>query len=84
MECLSDKEKYSKLVDPTLKSFKNNELEIICEVIYECLNKDPRQRPTLKDITLKLAAVIKISQEAASARHSPLWWAELEILSIEN
>uniref|UniRef100_A0A803LVT1 Protein kinase domain-containing protein n=1 Tax=Chenopodium quinoa TaxID=63459 RepID=A0A803LVT1_CHEQI len=84
IEYLKDKKKYCNLVDPSLKSFKNNELEIICEVIHECLNEDPRRRPTLKDVTSKLQAVIKITPEAASARHSPLWWAELEILSIES
>ncbi|XP_021769752.1 protein MALE DISCOVERER 2-like [Chenopodium quinoa] len=84
IEYLKDKKKYCNLVDPSLKSFKNNELEIICEVIHECLNEDPRRRPTLKDVTSKLQEVIKITPEAASARHSPLWWAELEILSIES
>ncbi|XP_048497946.1 protein MALE DISCOVERER 2-like [Beta vulgaris subsp. vulgaris] len=80
MEYLSDKEKYINLIDPTLKSSKNNELEIICDVIRECIDEDPRRRPTLKEITSKLQTVIKISPDAATARHSPLWWAELELM----
>lgn len=84
MEYLSDKEKYSNLIDPTLKSSKNNELEIICEVIRECIDEDPRRRPTLKEISSKLQTVIKISPDAATARHSPLWWAELELLSMDE
>ncbi|GAB4849382.1 hypothetical protein Ancab_004179 [Ancistrocladus abbreviatus] len=81
---LSDKEQHSSLVDPTLKSIENNELEIICEVIKQCIVDDPRQRPTMKQITTKLREVINISVEGAHSRFSPLWWAELEILSMEN
>ncbi|GAB2284378.1 hypothetical protein Dimus_018832 [Dionaea muscipula] len=81
---LSDKEKQSCLVDPTLKSFKKEELEIICEVIQECLADDPSQRPTMQQVTAKLREVTNISPEAATSRFSPLWWAELEILSAET
>ncbi|CAO2836242.1 unnamed protein product [Amaranthus hypochondriacus] len=79
-EYLNDKEKHINLIDPSLKSFKTSELEIVCDVIRECINEDPRQRPTIKDVTAKLMTVIKISQDAATSRHSPLWWAELELL----
>ncbi|KAH9625731.1 hypothetical protein KSS87_007927 [Heliosperma pusillum] len=80
LECLRDKEKYSNLVDPSLKSFRNGDLEVICEVINDCIQEDPRHRPTVREITSKLKEVIKISQDAATSRFSPLWWAELEIL----
>lgn len=73
----------SYILDPTLKTFKSNELDIICEVILECINEDPRRRPTMKEIANKLREVIPISPEAATPRLSPLWWAELEILSVE-
>ncbi|XP_057985345.1 protein MALE DISCOVERER 2-like [Hevea brasiliensis] len=73
----------SYLIDPTLKSFKNNELDLICEIIQECIQPDPRQRPTMKDITSKLREVIAISLDQATPRLSPLWWAELEILFVE-
>nr|DAD21239.1 TPA_asm: hypothetical protein HUJ06_022702 [Nelumbo nucifera] len=73
---LDDKCNISKMVDPTLKSFKNDELDIICE--------DPMQRPTMREVTSKLREVIAISPEAATPRLSPLWWAELEILSVEG
>lgn len=79
-EYLNDKEKHINLIDPSLKSFKTSELEIVCDVIRECINEDPRQRPTIKDVTAKLMTVIKVSQDAATSRHSPLWWAELELL----
>ncbi|KDP21105.1 hypothetical protein JCGZ_21576 [Jatropha curcas] len=82
-EYLSDKRSISYMIDPTLKSFKNNELDVICEIIQECIQPDPRQRPTMRDITTKLRGVIPITPDQATPRLSPLWWAELEILSVE-
>ncbi|XP_009613588.1 protein MALE DISCOVERER 2-like [Nicotiana tomentosiformis] len=80
---LNDKQNLSSLVDPTLKAFKNNELMVICEVIRECLREDQRKRPTIKEVVTKLREAIDISPEAAVPSLSPLWWAELEILSSE-
>lgn len=71
------------MIDQSLKSFKNNELDVICEVIQDCIKPDPRMRPTMKDITAKLREVIRLSPEQSVPRLSPLWWAELEILSVE-
>ncbi|CAN4105605.1 unnamed protein product [Withania somnifera] len=82
-QCLNDRQNLSSLVDPTLKSFKNNELMVICEVMRECLREDPRKRPTIKEVIKKLREAIDISPDAAVPRLSPLWWAELEILSSE-
>ncbi|XP_050223384.1 protein MALE DISCOVERER 2-like [Mercurialis annua] len=82
-EYLNDKRSISYMIDPTLKAFKNNELDVICEVIQECIQPDPRQRPTMRDITSKLREMIAISPDQATPRLSPLWWAELEILSVE-
>ncbi|KAG6620455.1 protein MALE DISCOVERER 2-like isoform X1 [Carya illinoinensis] len=82
-EYLNDKRRISYMIDPTLKSFKNDELDIICEVIQECIQPDPRQRPTMKCIIAKLREAIAISPDLATPRLSPLWWAELEILSTE-
>ncbi|OAY74118.1 putative LRR receptor-like serine/threonine-protein kinase [Ananas comosus] len=82
-EYLNDKRNIKNLVDPTLKNYKDEELEIICEVIQECIHPDPRNRPTMREIASKLRLVLAISPEAAAPRLSPLWWAELEILSVE-
>ncbi|KAL5576523.1 hypothetical protein UlMin_018222 [Ulmus minor] len=82
-EYLNEKRSISYMIDPSLKSFKNNELDLICEVIQDCIQPDPRQRPTMKEITFKLREVITISPDQATPRLSPLWWAELEILSVE-
>lgn len=80
---LNDKRSISYMIDPSLKSFKNNELDVICEVIQDCIQPDPRQRPTMKEVTSKLREAIVISPDQATPRLSPLWWAELEILSVE-
>ena len=82
-EYLNGKRSISCMIDPSLKSFKNNELDVICEVIQQCIQSDPRYRPTMKEITSKLKEVISISPDQATPRLSPLWWAELEILSVE-
>lgn len=78
-----DKQNIASLVDPSLKSFKNNELMVICEVIEQCLQEDPRKRPTIKEAIDKLREAIDVSPNAAVPRLSPLWWAELELLSSE-
>ncbi|KAE8700546.1 putative LRR receptor-like serine/threonine-protein kinase MRH1 [Hibiscus syriacus] len=82
-EYLKDEGSISKMIDPILKSFKYEELEVICDVVRECILTDPRQRPTMKDVTSKLKQAINIAPEQATPRFSPLWWAELEILSLE-
>ncbi|KAL3643522.1 hypothetical protein CASFOL_014337 [Castilleja foliolosa] len=81
---LYDKRTISKLVDPTLKSYKENELDVVCEVIQCCIQQDPRKRPSMKEIIQKLRQAIDVPPEAATPRLSPLWWAELEILSAET
>lgn len=80
---MNDRRTVSYMVDPSLKSYKNNELDAVCEVILQCINQDPRQRPTMKEVTAKLREVLGISPDAATPKLSPLWWAELEILSLE-
>ncbi|GMI72312.1 MALE DISCOVERER1 [Hibiscus trionum] len=80
---LIDKESLSNLVDPTLQSFKTEELEAICEVIQECIQPEPRRRPTMDDVSTKLKEAVNIAPNQAAPRLSPLWWAELEILSLE-
>lgn len=80
---LNDKRNASHMVDPTLESFKHSELDGLCEVIEECIQQDARKRPTMKEVVTKLREVLAISPEQAIPRLSPLWWAELEILSGE-
>uniref|UniRef100_A0ACD5VJL9 Uncharacterized protein n=2 Tax=Avena sativa TaxID=4498 RepID=A0ACD5VJL9_AVESA len=83
MECIKDDRSISCLLDPTLKTHKENDLEVICELIQDCIQSDPKKRPSMREVVTKLREVIAISPEAATPRLSPLWWAELEILSVE-
>lgn len=83
MECIKDDRSISCLLDPNLKTHKENDLEIICELIQDCIQSDVKKRPSMREVTTKLREVIGISPEAATPRLSPLWWAELEILSVE-
>ncbi|XP_074272365.1 protein MALE DISCOVERER 1-like [Silene latifolia] len=80
---LNDKENNKDMIDPVLKSVKTNELEIICDVIQRCIDPNPAHRPTIQALTSRLREVITIAPDAAVPRLSPLWWAELEILSVE-
>jgi len=83
MECIKDDRSVSCLLDPSLKTHKEKDLEIICELIQDCIQSDPKKRPSMREVTTKLREVVGISPEAATPRLSPLWWAELEILSVE-
>ncbi|XP_023737099.1 protein MALE DISCOVERER 2 [Lactuca sativa] len=80
-EFLKDNKNISHMIDPTLKSFKQKELDVVCEVIQECIEKDGSEKPTINKIIRKLRDESGISPEQAIPRLSPLWWAELEILS---
>lgn len=82
-ECIKDDRSISCLLDPTLTTHKENDLDIICELIEDCIQSDPKKRPSMREVTTKLREVLAISPEAATPRLSPLWWAELEILSVE-
>ncbi|KAL1224788.1 Protein MALE DISCOVERER 2 [Cardamine amara subsp. amara] len=78
-----ENDELGKMMDPSLKTFKEEELEVVCDVIRECLKSEQRHRPSMKDVAEQLKQVINITPEKATPRSSPLWWAELEILSSE-
>ncbi|KAH1066158.1 hypothetical protein J1N35_031145 [Gossypium stocksii] len=70
------------MIDPTLESLKDDELEVICDVINECIQIDERQRPTMKGITSKLRQGINIPPEQATPRLSPTCALENSLLWI--
>ncbi|CAM8967327.1 unnamed protein product [Rhodiola kirilowii] len=72
------------LVDPTLNSFSTEELKKMLDVIRECLQTDPKRRPSMSDVARWLRDITKITPEEAIPKVSPLWWAELEIISTEE
>ncbi|KGN50680.1 probable inactive receptor-like protein kinase At3g56050 isoform X2 [Cucumis sativus] len=69
------------LIDPTLTSFQEEQLEQIGQLLRSCLHSNPEQRPTMKLITSRLRLITGITPDEAIPRLSPLWWAELEIAS---
>ncbi|KAK9154009.1 hypothetical protein Sjap_001489 [Stephania japonica] len=71
------------MVDPTLKSFQEEQLRRLCEVVSWCINPDPKQRPSMREVTACLREITAVTPDGATPKLSPLWWAELEILSAD-
>lgn len=71
------------MVDQTLDSFDADQLEAMGNVIRCCVNSDPIRRPKMRQVTSRLKEITRIAQDGATPKISPLWWAELEILSTE-
>ncbi|KAM1595208.1 hypothetical protein PS2_001492 [Malus domestica] len=69
------------MVDPTLESFHEEQLEQIGEVIRSCARPDPKQRPPMREVTARLREITGVTPDGASPKLSPLWWAELEVMS---
>ncbi|KAJ0259471.1 Inactive receptor-like serine/threonine-protein kinase [Hirschfeldia incana] len=74
-------ETLAKMVDPALESHDNN-IENIGEVIKSCLRTDPKERPTMREVTGWLREITGLTPSNATPTLSPLWWAELEVLSM--
>ncbi|KAG4920206.1 hypothetical protein JHK82_049168 [Glycine max] len=70
------------MVDPTLASFQEEQLEQVDALIKSCVHPDQKQRPTMKEVCVRLREITKITPDAAVPKLSPLWWAELEIASV--
>ncbi|KAL1196852.1 Protein MALE DISCOVERER 1 [Cardamine amara subsp. amara] len=67
------------VADPTLKSYEEEVMEKLWEVVKECLNKKLK----MKEVVVKLQEITGITSEVSLPRRSPAWWAELEIISTE-
>lgn len=78
----NDDRSVASLLDPTLGGdHREDELAVIGEVIRACMQSDPRRRPSMREVAARLREAVGISPVAATPRLSPLWWAELEVLS---
>lgn len=71
------------MVDCTLNSFEDEQLERIGELIKECVHADLRRRPRIREVTARLREITEIGPDGAIPKLNPLWWAELEIMSTE-
>lgn len=69
------------MVDTSLNSLKDDEIEKWCEVINNCVDLDQETRPSMKEITSKLKEITDMGPDGATPKSSPLWWAEIEIMS---
>lgn len=73
-------EEREKLIDPELKSFKPEDLAIICNVVSLCLESEPSKRPSMQILSAILEDGIDVTV-AAVLKESSLAWAELVIAS---
>ncbi|KAG9150260.1 hypothetical protein Leryth_009817 [Lithospermum erythrorhizon] len=71
------------MVDPTLASFQEEQLTQLSELIKSCVNPEAELRPSIGVVTARLREITEIGPDGAIPKLSPLWWAELEILSTE-
>ncbi|KAL7107604.1 hypothetical protein ACP275_06G065600 [Erythranthe tilingii] len=72
------------IVDPTLRNYREDQLEMIGDVIKWCTDSDPRKRPSMREVCSRLREITGVGPDGAIPKLSPLWWAELEILSNEG
>lgn len=83
-EFLEAPEAMAGLVDPELKHFNQEELETVCEVARQCLNRDPtnnnnnNNKPSVQELCETLESRISLSI-SAELRSSSLAWAELAL-----
>ncbi|KAL5720953.1 non-specific serine/threonine protein kinase [Ranunculus cassubicifolius] len=80
-EFIVNKKPLKDMVDPTLNSFHEEDIEKLCNLIGSCIHPDPSKRPKIKEVSARLREITAVSPDGATPRLSPLWWAELEILS---
>lgn len=82
-EYLDDPKELSDLVDPELPYFRDDDLQVICEMAQQCLQSDPVKRPSMQLVYMVLENGIDLSP-GVELKESPLAWAELAISSEEN
>lgn len=69
------------MVDRTLNSVREEDITELADVIVSCIDAAPEKRPTMAQVAGRMRMITAIQSEEASPRLSPLWWAELEIIS---
>ncbi|KAL6531111.1 hypothetical protein OROHE_014180 [Orobanche hederae] len=80
---LSRAQNLRELVDPTLETYREDQLQEIGGVIKLCVNPDPISRLSMKEVCARMREITGIEADGAMPKVSPLWWAEVEILSTE-
>jgi hypothetical protein len=72
------------VIDPSLRrSFDAVVADRLDGVIRGCTDREPRRRLTMTNVASQLREITAMPPDAATPKVSPLWWAELEIISTE-
>ncbi|XP_047337334.1 probable LRR receptor-like serine/threonine-protein kinase At1g63430 [Impatiens glandulifera] len=71
-------EMMSNLVDPEIKHFKQEDLEVVCEAVSRCIYRDPSKRASMEELCSLLEKKIDTSV-SAELQSSSLAWAELAL-----
>ncbi|WOL06342.1 hypothetical protein Cni_G15074 [Canna indica] len=79
---LSGSKPAKNMVDETLDSVPEEDINKLMEVIRSCINEDRDKRPTMTEVASRMRLITAISPEEACPKLSPLWWAELQIISV--
>ena len=74
----------AELMDSSLGSFSEEAAAALCDVARSCVDPDPRKRPPMAQVAARMKEITSLGPEGATPKVSPLWWAELEIMSGEG
>lgn len=80
---LTGKRPLKEIIDPTLESVREEDVNALCDVIRSCIHSNITMRPTISQVVSKLREITAMPPDGAVPKLSPLWWAELEIISTE-
>ena len=72
------------LIDPGIGSFPEDAARALCEVARSCIDPDPKKRPQMAEVAARMREITALGPDGATPKVSPLWWAELEIMSSES
>ncbi|KAK2664061.1 hypothetical protein Ddye_002635 [Dipteronia dyeriana] len=79
-EYLEMPEVMSYVVDPEIKHFRYEDLEVVCEVVSLCIQPEPSKRPSMQELSATLESKIDTSI-SIELKASSLAWAELALSS---
>ncbi|RLM85366.1 hypothetical protein C2845_PM04G34810 [Panicum miliaceum] len=76
----------AEVIDSSLGWFPEEAARALCEVARWCMEPDPKKRPQMPQVGARMKEITALGPEGATPnpKMSPLWWAELEIMSSEG
>jgi len=72
------------LIDSSIGFFPEDTARALCEVVRSCIDRDPKKRPQMQEVAARMREITALGPDGATPKVSPLWWAELEIMSSES